>query len=98
MRVQLRRHGVGDHTFQDVVLRGHHVLDEEIGGVIDVEVVLKAKDFNQEQDTPTREPARHLSLGLVTFHPQNVESRCHKRRRAWAPVTLGCQQRVCERF
>lgn len=40
VHVQLRRHGVGDHAFQDVVLRGHHVLDEEIGGVIDVEVVL----------------------------------------------------------
>lgn len=43
VRVQLRGHGVGDHASQDVVLRGHHVLDEEIGSVVDVEVVLKAR-------------------------------------------------------
>lgn len=45
VRVQPRRDGVGDHALQDVVLRGHHVLDQEVGGVADVEVVLKGERF-----------------------------------------------------
>ena len=40
VRVRLRGQGVGDHAPQDVVLRGHHVLDQKVCCVVDVEVVL----------------------------------------------------------
>lgn len=46
VRAQLRGHGVGDHASQDVVLRGHHVLDQKVGSVVDVEVVLRARHFS----------------------------------------------------
>lgn len=34
--------GVGYHAFQDVALRGHDVLDKEVGSLRDVQIVLKA--------------------------------------------------------
>lgn len=63
--VQLRGHGVGDHASQDVVLRRHHVLDEKIGRVIDVEVVLKARQFSYGQEREGVEIT--FVLLLVTF-------------------------------
>lgn len=101
VRVQLRRDGVGDHALQDVVLRGHHVLDQEVGGVADVEVVLKGERCPlgaAKEDTPTREPPRHLGLDPVTFHPLECRVWMPQEADAGAPVTHGCQQRVCERL
>lgn len=117
VRVQLRGHGVGDHASQDVLLRGHHVLDEKVSSVVDVEVVLKGETFQLGAGRRTRggcspASAGHMStffttrfafsyasssrLRLVTFHLQNVEFGCNMKPHTSAPVTHGCQQRVCE--
>lgn len=118
VRIQLRGHGVGEHASQDVVLRGHHVLDEKIGSVVDVEVVLKVGHFSYRGKENMWKVLscfciRHFNhfkikmwfvfsytiysrLRLVTFHLQNVEFGCNMKQHTSAPVTHGCQQRVCE--
>lgn len=40
--VEWGRDGVGYHAFQDVALRGHDVLDKEVGSLRDVQIVLQA--------------------------------------------------------
>lgn len=44
VRVERGRDGVWDHTLQDVALCGHDVLDEEVGSLGDVQIVLEAGD------------------------------------------------------
>lgn len=109
VRVQLRGHRVRDHASQDVVLCGHHVLNEEIGSVVDVEVVLKPRHFGYGWEGEHGEGAHlkmwfvfgytissRLRLCLVTFPLENVESGCNMKQRTSAPFTHGCQQRGCE--
>lgn len=44
VRVELWRDGVWHHAFQDVVLCGHDVLDQEVCSFRDVQIVLKVRD------------------------------------------------------
>lgn len=49
VRVEQWRDGIWNHAFQDVILCGHHVLDQEICSFVDVKIVLKTRHFIYRQ-------------------------------------------------